>query len=162
MATEKWIAGSGVGLTWTQLFGTNAAELASLANGSAVLDNSGDIANDTAKDIYADLSVILGSATTTAPNKIDVFFYPLGGDGVTYGDGTFVAGTAKAATPGPEFFVGSLALQLGASSPLVGMVQRLVLPPGKGRFVIMNNAGVAFPSTFTAGVYYRTYNRSVA
>lgn len=162
MATEKWIAGSGVGLTWTQLFGTNAAQLASLANGSSLLDNSGDIANDTAKDIYADFSVVLGSATTTAPNKIDVFFYPLLGDAATYGDGNLVAGTAKAALPGAEFFVGSIPLLLGAASPLVGAVQRLVLPPGKGRFVIMNNAGVAFPSTFTAGVYYRTYNRSVA
>jgi hypothetical protein len=41
-----WTAGNGVGLTWTTAI--NGSDLASLANGSTVLNSVADIANQTA------------------------------------------------------------------------------------------------------------------
>jgi hypothetical protein len=81
MATEKWIGGSGVGFTWTACFA--GADINSLANGSSVQSSHGDITNLSALDIFADLSIILGSVTTVAPNKLDFFIYPLLDDGST-------------------------------------------------------------------------------
>lgn len=163
MATEKWIAGSGVGLTWTQIFNSGAS-LNSMAALSSVMDNA-DITNGTALDIYADLSIQLGSAAFAAPNKIDVFLYPLNGDGSTYGDGqviTTAGGSAK--TPQPQYYVGSIVIP-AATQAAEGMLQRIVMPPGTFRFVLQHNAaasgGAALASSGNA-VQYRTYNRSVA
>ena len=57
MATEKWIAGAGQGLTWGDAFST--ATLNSIANGNAILSDIA-ITNGTALDIFADVSIALG------------------------------------------------------------------------------------------------------
>lgn len=160
MATEKWISGSGVGLTWTQIFGSSSANVNSLANNSSVLDSTGDITNGTALDIFADLSVTLASVTSVAPAQINVFIYPLNGDATTYGDGQLAAGTGAAKTPAAQLYVGSIQFPIGTQA-LEGTLQRIALPPGTFRFVIQSQAGVTLASSGNA-VYYRTYNRSVA
>ena len=159
MAVEKWTAGAGVGLTWTAIFGAGA-DLNSMANASSVMSSTGDIANDTALDIFADLSVQLGSATWASPSMISVFAYPLNGDGTTYGDNQLTAGTQAAKVPAPQFWVGNINFPNGAAAAF-GTLERIIMPPGKFRFVIQNNGGVAMAATGNA-VQYRTYNRSVA
>lgn len=158
MATEKWVAGSGVGFTWTQCFAT--ADLTSLANGSSVLSSQGDITNQTALDIFADISFNLASLTVAAPAKLDFFIYPQNQDGSTYGDGAFTAGTQAATTPSSSLWVGSFVMQTGAAAKN-GIVTGLIIPPGTFRFCLQNNAGVAF-SASTNAIKYRSYNRSIA
>jgi hypothetical protein len=158
MATEKWIAGSGVGFTWTACFA--AADTQSLANGSSVLSNQGDITNQTALDIFADLSFNMPSVTTVAPNKLDFFIYPLNQDGSTYGDNQLTVGLQAAVTPSPSLWCGTFILPVGTQA-LDGIITRIIIPPGTFRFAMQNNAGVTM-SASAPNIKYRTYNRSVA
>ena len=93
MSTEKWIAGSGVGLTWTSLMTT---ELNSIASGNAILGGTA-VTNGTALDIFCDFDLVLASAAFVAPNFIGIYLYPLNADALTYGDSRF--GSSAAGPP---------------------------------------------------------------
>lgn len=159
MATEKWIGGSGVGFTWTAAFsGTDLT--GAIANASSLLSSVADITNQTSLDIFCDFSISLGSITTAAPNYLGVYLYPLNEDGTTYGDGNFVAGTIKAATPSATYFKGSIIVPAAAATVSVGTLTGIIMPPGSFRFCIQNNLGAS--TATTANTYkYRTYNRQV-
>lgn len=156
MATEKWIAGSGVGLTWTAAF--TASTLDSITNGQAILSDV-SIANGTALDIFCDLSIAFGSITWAAPNYIGVYLYPLNQDGSTYGDGRF--GTAAAGPPTANYWVGNIGFPTGAAAS-EGTVSRIILPPGSFKFVLYNQSGATLAGSGANSAKYRTYNRAIA
>jgi hypothetical protein len=158
VATQKWIAGSGVGLTWTSCFA--AADINSLANNSSVLSSSAAITNGTSLDVYADFSVALGSMTPVAPATLGVYLYPLNGDATTYGDNNFVAGTQKAATPGAAYQKGFIIVPTGGAILIKGSITGIVLPPGTFLFCIQNTLGAAIAASANT-IYYRTYNLQV-
>jgi hypothetical protein len=156
MATEKWIAGSGVGFTWSTA-NTSATLYNALASGNALISDLA-ITNQTALDIFADISWLAGgTATTAAPNFLAFYLYPLGQDASTYGDGRF---TATAAGPPPSnYYCGSFSFAAAALTTIAGVVTGIILPPGTFKFLVYNQSGVALAST---NVFkYRTYNRSV-
>jgi hypothetical protein len=154
MATEKWIAGSGVGLTWSAL-GTTVYN--SLASGNAILDGT-SITNGTALDIFADVSLHLASAAFVAPNFIGVYLYPLCDDGSTYGDGRFAS--AAAGPPGSQYFAGNIEIP-ATTAAQNGVLSRIILPPGTFEFVLWNKGGVNWASSGNT-LKYRTYNRAIA
>jgi hypothetical protein len=157
MATEKWIAGSLAGLTWASAgFST---EVNSLANGNAVIA-ANQLDNSTALDVFADVSLSLGSVTpgSGAP-YIGLYLCPLNQDGTTYGDGRF--GSATSGPPAASYRVGAIPLVASTAGPLLGMVRGIILPPGKFKFLIHNQAGVTLAASSNT-LQYRTYNRSVA
>lgn len=156
MATEKWIAGSGVGFTWTDA--TTAASLDTLASGSAILCTV-SITNQTALDLFCDVSIGLGSAAFVAPNFVGVYLYPLNKDGSTYGDGRF--GTAAAGPPPFNYAKGSIGL-VAATQAQTGTLTGIVMPPGTFKFVLYNQGGVAWVGSGGNTFQYRTYNRSLA
>jgi hypothetical protein len=156
MSVEKWIAGAGVGLTWTDAFST--ATLNSIVNGNAILSDL-NITNGTALDIFADLSIALGSITAAAPNYIGIYLYPLNKDGTTYGDGRF--GTSAAGPPPGNYWVGNIGFNTGAAA-IVGNLTRIILPPGSFKFVFYNQAGATLVGSSGNTCQYRTYNRSIA
>src|SRR5262245_60192722 len=94
-----WIAGNGVGFTWTTAI--NSADMASLANGSCVMSSVADIANQTALDIFMDVSVrcAIASSTIAAGANLALFLYALLDDGTTYGDGQLTSGTQTTKVP---------------------------------------------------------------
>jgi len=154
MATEKWVNGSGQGLTWSAAI--NSTELNSLANGNAVLLAT-QIDNSVAFDMFADFSVALGSAAFASPNYIGLYLYPLNQDGTTYGDGRF--GTAAAGPPPSNYYMGSIGL-VAATQAQEGALTGIVIPPGKFKIVLYNQGGVALAASANT-VAYRTYNRQV-
>jgi len=155
MATEKWIGGSGQGLTWGDAFAT--ATLNSIASGNAILSGI-SITNGTALDIFADVSINLASAAFVAPNYIGIYLYPLNKDASTYGDGRF---TSSAAGPPPaNYYVGSIGI-VATTAVQEGSLTRIILPPGTFSFVLYNGGGVALAATGNT-CQYRTYNRSVS
>jgi hypothetical protein len=160
MATEKWIAGSGVGLTWTDAFST--ATLNSIASGNAILSDL-QIDNSSALDMFCDVSFALGSAVFPVNSFLGLFLYPLNKDGSTYGDGRF--GSSAAGPPFSNYQVGYAGL-VGATQAQEGMFTYpgmrtpIVMPPGKFKFVIYNS-GVALAASGNT-CQYRTYNRQVA
>lgn len=156
MATEKWIAGSGVGLTWTAAF--TASTLNSIVNGNAILSDL-QIDNSTALDIFCDVGIQFGSITAAAPNFIGVYLYPLNQDASTYGDGRF--GTSAAGPPPSGYSVGAIGFPTGAAA-FEGVIRGIVLPAGKFKFVVYNQAGATLAGAGGNQLYYRTYNRSVA
>jgi hypothetical protein len=153
-----WITGGGVGFTWTTAI--NGADLASLASGSTALSSVADIANQTALDLYADVSVRLtvGSATPAAGAFLGLYLVPLLDDGSTYGDGELAAGgTMARAYPFPP--AATMPLANVATTLLAGFAQAIVIPPGSFRFALYNGGSGISLST-TAGnnvVKYRTY-----
>lgn len=156
MATEKWIAGSGVGFTWTAAI--TGSTLNSLANGNALLSDVA-ISNQTALDIFADIDFIAGgTVTTVAPGYLGIYLYPLLSDGSSYGDGRF--GSAAAGPPPACYGVGSMGFPIGASTTMKGSLCGIIIPPGTFKFVYYSQAGVAFPSSGNTSKY-RTYDRSI-
>jgi hypothetical protein len=158
MATEKWVTGSGVGLTWSAAFGTNVG---AVVNGNSVMSTV-SIANGTALDMFADLSVV--SATTinpVAPAYLGVYLYPLAHDGAIYGGGQPSTASATVVPPA-NYYVGSIsAATTGSGAPVVaGTITGIVIPPGSFSFVIYNQMGATLATT--VAVQYRTYNRAVA
>jgi len=157
MATEKWVAGSGVGFTWSTA-NTSSTLFNALASGNALISDLA-ITNQAALDIFCDISWLAGgTATTAAPNFLGFYLYPLGQDGATYGDGRF---TATAAGPPPNAYeVGAFSFAAAASTTIAGVITGIIMPPGTFKFLVYNQSGVALAST---NVFkYRTYNRSVA
>ena len=157
MSTEKWIAGSLQGLTWGNAY-TSAATFNSIVNGNAIISDL-QIDNSTALDIFADFAFVGGSVTTVAPNYIGVYLYPLNSDGSTYGDSRF--GSSAAGPPPSCYYVGSVILPVGTQA-LTGMVRGIILPPGKFKFLIYNQAGVTLAGSGGNTLLFRTYNRSIA
>lgn len=155
MATEKWVAGSGVGLTWTNAF--TGTTLNSIASGNAILSDL-QIDNSTALDVFADVSIALASAAFVAPNQIVIYLYPLNKDGTTYGDGNF--GSSAAGPPSNSYQSIPISL-VAATQAQEGTASGFVIPPGKFKFVLYNNGGVALAASGNT-CQYRTYNRSVA
>jgi hypothetical protein len=156
MATQKIIAGSGVGLTWTTCFG---AEINSLVNGNAVL-SSVNIDNSTALDLLADISVSLGSITPGAGNPyIGFFLYPLNQDGSTYGDGRF---TSSAPGPVPSsYWEGNIPCIPSTTGVVTGSIIGITLIPGAFKLLMLNASGTTLAASANT-VKYRTYNYSVA
>src|ERR1039458_8319634 len=154
MATQKWIAGSGQGFTWGDAFST--ATLNSIVSGNAILSDV-VIANQTALDVYADVSIALASAAFAGAGAcIGVSLYPLNKDASTYGDGKY--GTSAA---GPAaYLVGTIPL-VAATQAQEGTLLGIVLPPGTFKFVLTNSGGVALASSGNT-CQYRTYNFAVA
>lgn len=160
MATEKWIAGSGVGFTWTSAFAAGDLTVASFLNGDSLLSSASDITNQTALDIFCDFSIALGSAIFAAPNYIGVYLYPLNQDGTTYGDGAFTAGTVSTSVPSPTYYKGSIIIR-ATTAAQQGTLTGIIMPPGSFRFLIQNQSGATLATSGNA-YKYRTYNRSVA
>jgi len=161
MATEKWIAGSGVGLTWTSCFGS---EINSVADGNAVLSST-QIDNSSALDLYADVMFALASwGAVSATALLALYLYPLNQDAATYGDGRFTS-----AAPGPppsQYFAGMGLLVPSVTQAQQGHFRRadgapIILPPGKFKLVLYNKSGATLAASSNA-IYYRTYNRQVA
>jgi hypothetical protein len=154
MATEKWIAGSGQGLTWGNAY--TGTVLNSIASGNAIISDI-SITNGTALDVFADFSINLASAAFATPSYVGVYLYPLNADGSTYGDGRF---SASAAGPPPSpYWVGSIVFPTGTAAN-EGTTRGIILPPGTFKFLIYNQIGVAFASSGNTA-QYRTYNRQV-
>lgn len=153
MATEKWIAGSGVGFTWTTLMST---ELNSLALGNAVLGGTA-VTNQTALDIFCDFSLVLASAAFVAPNFVGLYLYGLNDDNSSFGDSRF--GTAAAGPPPSNYSVGSIGI-VAATQAQTGTLLRVVMPPGTWKPVVYNQS-FAFASSGNT-LKYRSYNRSIA
>ena len=157
-----WTAGNGVGFTWTTAI--NGSDLASLANGSTVLSSVGDIANQTALDIYADLSVrmTVTSATPPAGAYLGLYLATLLDDGATYGDGSLTSGSTITRAP-PWTPVGTIPLEIAAAATLLaGFIQGIIIPPGSFRFALFNSSGAALGATSTnCVVKYRTYNMNL-
>jgi hypothetical protein len=157
VATEKWIAGSGVGLTWSAA-NTSGTLYNALANGNALISDL-SITNGTALDIFADVSWVAGgTATTAAPNYLGFYLFPLAEDGSTYGDGRF--GSAASGPPSSNYFIGSIGFAAAASTTIAGTLTGIIMPPGTFSFLVYNQSGAALANT---NIFkYRTYNRSVA
>lgn len=156
MATEKWVAGSGAGLTWTAAI--TASVLNSIVNGNAILSDT-QIDNSSALDMFADLSMAFGSITWAAPNYIGVYLYPLNQDGSTYGDGRF--GSSAAGPPAANYWVGNITCPTGAAAA-EGTLSRIILPPGAFKFVFYNQSGATLAGSGANSAKYRTYNRAIA
>jgi hypothetical protein len=154
VATEKWIAGSGQGLTYGDAFST--ATLNSIASGNAILSDL-QIDNSTALDMFCDVSIALASAAFVAPNFIDIYLYPLNKDNTTYGDGRFAS--SAAGPPGGSYQHKTISI-VATTAAQEGTAIGFVLPPGKFKFVFDNHGGVALAVSGNT-CQYRTYNRSV-
>ena len=152
-----WTAGNGVGFTWTTAI--NSSDLVSMPTADTVLSSVAGITNQTALDMFMDISVrcAIASSTIAAGANLALWLYPLLDDGTTYGDGQFTAGTQAAKTPTfPP--IGTIPLVAAASqTTLVGFVQQVIIPPGTFKLALQNNSGFTFTSG-TQTVMYRTYN----
>ncbi len=150
MAVEKWIAGATAG--WTTAFTTPPGALTS---GQAIMSDL-VVANATNLDMFADVSIHLGSAAFVAPNFVGVYLYPLNYGGSVYGDGRF--GTAAAGPPGANYWVGNISL-VAATQAQDGILTRILLPPRSFSWVLWNQGGVTWNATNVC--QYSTYNRSI-
>ena len=148
---EKWVGGSLAGLSWDSAIG--ATDLDSVTN-TTVKASTTPLDNSSTLDLYADLSISLGSVTTGAGTPyLAIYLAPLNQDGTTYGDGVGSGTTAPAAT----YFVGNIMVPPSTTAVITGTLRGIVLPPGQFRFVFQNVLGVTLAASANV-VKYRTYN----
>ena len=146
----SWLAGQGVGLTWTDAFST--ATLNSIANGNAILSDVA-ITNGTALDKYMDVSVALASAAFTGTGvNVSLHLYPLNSDGTSYGDGKFATSAAGPVAYPPVAIIPLVA----ATQAQTGTATGIIIPPGTFKLVLANNGGVALAASGNT-CKYRTY-----
>ena len=153
--TEKYTPGSGQGLAWGTA--TVASVLNSLPSGSSVL-GSVAIANGTPLDVFADVSVILGSITPTSGALLGLGIYPLNQDAASYGDGRFTSQASGQFSA--NYFVGFIGVNPSATSVQEGALTGIILPPGTFKFIFYNATGVTLAGSGNSA-WYRTYNRLV-
>lgn len=143
------------GLGWNALFGS---ELATLANGSAVL-SSIVVTNGTGLDQLIDLSFVGGMASSSPAAGAGVSFWlaMLAADGTTYGDGRLTS-TPSAYTP-PWFSFAFIPSQVGAAiTSIIGSQPMLAIPPGSFKMAAQNNMGFALTS---GQLYGRAYDQDL-
>lgn len=149
-----WTAGNGVGFTWT----TAQANAGTLATGNSVLDST-DVTNQSALDLFADLShsLTLASSTIAAGANIAYWLCALNQDGTTYGDNHL---TTTPAAVTPSFFPIAVinCFAAAAQTTIVGNCTGLVMPPGTFRWGTQNNCGFTLTG---ATIKYRTYNTNL-
>lgn len=160
--TVAWIGGNlNAGTGWVTAVGNSTTGLATLANGSSILDGA-DVTNGTAFDLFADLShsMTIASSTILAGAAISYWIYSLNQDGTTYGDNHLTT-TAAAVTPsaGPSCaincFPGATQTSIIGNS---NVFQPITLPPGTFRWAMQNNSGFAFTA---ATIKFRSYITNV-
>jgi hypothetical protein len=155
--TEQYFPGTTQGLSWGNAI--TSSLLNSLPNGSSILSDIA-IANGggSALDIFADVSVLLGSITPASASGalLAVGVYPLCQDGSTYGDGRFTS-QASGAFFG-NYFVGYLGVQPSGTNVQEGTLTGIIMPPGTFKFVFYNSTGATLAGAGNAA-YFRTYNR---
>jgi hypothetical protein len=158
-----WTAGNGVGYTWTTAINSgdmNTLGVTGMPTGDTVLSSVADITNQTAQDMFMDISVrlIITSNTIAAGANLALWTYYLLDDGATYGDGQFATpGTFAAKTP---TFAPCAVIPLVAAAAqtlLVGIATQITIVPGSFRLAIQNNSGFTL-TTGTQVVKYRSYN----
>lgn len=150
-----WVAGNGAGFTWATAIAS--ANMASMTNGQSVMDST-DITNQTALDLFADVSIslIIASSTIAAGANIALWIYPLNQDGSTYGDNhltTSAASVTSSASPIAVIPCFAAATQ----TSIIGNITGIVMPPGTFRWAMQNNSGFSLTSG-TQTIKYRTYN----
>lgn len=146
------------GVGWTAFF--NAADLNSLANGSSVLSSVAAITNGTSFDQFFDVSfkLTIASSTIAAGATLNFWLFKLQADGTTYGDGSLVAGTQAAVTPGIYIKLPMPLRAAATQTILIGEnADPLVMPPGSWLPVLQNNSGFALAASGNAGSF-RSYN----
>jgi hypothetical protein len=152
-----WTAGNGQGYTWGTLI--NSADMASMTNGQSTLSSVADITNQTAQDMWMDISyaLVISSSTIAAGANFSFWLYALNQDGTHYGDNQLTAGTPASITPAfaPAASVGIPAV--ASTTNMYGYAQGILIPPGSFRFAMQNNCGFALTAG-TQTVKYRTYN----
>lgn len=116
--------------------------LNSLADTTSVTSST-TLTNGTGKDIFLDLSLILGSLTPgTSGPCVELHLLPLLADGTSYQD------IVRAADVAP--------LLPGASIKNLASVA-LVIAPGTYKFAVVNRSGAAFAASGNA-LSFRTYS----
>ena len=149
-----WTAGNGVGFTWS----VANANAGTLANGNSVLDST-DILNQTALDIYADVSISLTIASSTIAAGANMTFWiaMLNQDGTTYGDNK-VTTTPAAVTPSYSPAAVIPTNPGTAQTSIIGNAFGIIIPPGTFRWLVQNNIGFTLTA---ATIKYRTYNMNL-
>lgn len=134
------------------------SDLASLANGSYVFGSGAGLTSnvyDNTSNLYpeADIHVLLGSITPSGTPFLTLYLlWAL--DGTNFDDPQ-TAGAPQAGTPSYTKGVNS-----GASAKII-VFSRVLLRPGKCKFVIGNNTGVSLAATSNSATMYPvTYTMS--
>lgn len=155
-----WIAGLGVGFTWGTAIAS--AQMVSMVNGNTVLDTT-DITNQTALDIFADVSIslVIASSTIAVGANIAIWLAALNQDGTTYGDNKIVTTAGGSAiTPSYPPIAVIPCFAAAAQTTIIGNALGLVIPPGTFRWAMQNNSGFSLTAG-TQTIKYRTYNTNL-
>lgn len=152
MATEKWVAGAGVGLTWTDAFTSTQLNTTGLAADAGMIATNA-VSNNTALDLFCDISFTLASDTfAVLTPRLEFFLLPLNKDGTTYGDGT---------SSNFNYLVAECGIPQATVAP-VGTYCGIIIPPGTFKFAMVNRLGRNFITGGSSNsVQYRTYNLQV-
>ena len=146
-----WTAGLGVGYTWTAI-AYAASAFNSLAAGSGVVNNT-DITNQTAQDLFMDVSFIAtANATPSAGDHMDLYMMYLAADGTTYGDGTASGSTA------PSVSLLKQAFNVRLNTALVCHYEGIIIRPGTFRLAMWNKMTPTLAASPAVTWSYRTYN----
>lgn len=136
----KWVPSG----TWV----SNTITLDSVANNAAALSTT-DITNGSSLELFADVSLILGSINPSGAPAVELHLRALTHNGTNFAD----------VVTGAPTLVGASPVTTGSSIKYVlwGGPNRIVIPPGTFRWGIVNRTGVTFAGSGNA-LQHRLYS----
>jgi hypothetical protein len=150
-----WFAGAGQP-TYGLAF--NNSDIAALPNGNCVMSSISDITNNSFGDQYASISFtfVIPSTILVVGAAVAFYCYPLSDTGLTYGDGVVSPTSGRVALAPTLRAWGQDAPISGiATTSVVGVLERIILPATNFRFAMFSSLGV----TITSGtIKYLTFN----
>lgn len=136
-------------LSWTSVTIT----LNSVADGALAMSST-DITNGTAADLYMDVSLVLGSITTSGAPAVELHMAALMNDGTNLADSAISGASMVAVLP---VTTGASIKRVLFSPPR----SVLLVPPGTFRIGIGNRTGVTFAGSGNS-LHYRLYSLNAA
>lgn len=126
----------------------NSADFQALANNGGILSTASPIDNSSARHLWARLSFVCVTSTwaISASGRLAFYYLPRAHDGSSYPNSS--NGSTANDYPSAHYLRAMIGFEAGTLSGR-GVSNIFMLPPGVGKFYVVNYTGAALPNSAT-------------
>lgn len=126
----------------------NPVDFQNRANNGGILSTASPIDNSTSRHIWARLSFICVTSTwaISAGGHLAFYYLPRAHDGSSYPNSS--NGSTASDYPSAHYWAANIGFEAGTLSG-IGVSKPFLIPPGVGKFYVVNRTGAALPNSAT-------------